>query len=181
MCVCSLQFTLVLRCLNWQCLFKVDTSCGEPGLIKHLEISDIEDVQQEPGSQGGIAYALRDFGHLHCTVWPRICLWSALAVSVGRCWGLWVKDKGFNQSRDAEMLEMQKISLQSSRLKSGADMDLDRRQSTGYEYLCHLQVLQWAFESTWKLFLRRPSSGWRSASRRSCLPPPSWRRGSGTG
>ena len=65
MCVCSLQFTLVLRCLS-VCLFKVDTSCGEPGLIKHLEISDIEDVQQEPGSQGGIAYALRDFGHLHC-------------------------------------------------------------------------------------------------------------------
>ena len=33
-------------------------------------------------------------------------------------------------------------------------MDMDRRQSTGYEYLCHLQVIiQWTFESWQDSFL----------------------------
>ena len=73
---------------------------------------------------------------------------------------------------------------QHSRLKSGVEMDWDRRQSAGYEYLCHLQVIQFnGCEQTISKMcaLRRRSSGWRSASRRSCPPPRNWRRGSGTG
>ena len=41
--------------------------------------------------------------------------------------------------------EMLGVVGQRQRLKSGAEMDMDRRQSTGYEYLCHLQVNQPTF------------------------------------
>ena len=44
---------------------------------------------------------------------------------------------------------------QHSRLKSGVEMDLDRRQSAGYEYLCHLQeAKQWMEECIKKIFIQ---------------------------
>ena len=48
---------------------------------------------------------------------------------------------------------------QHSRLKSGVEMDLDRRQSAGYEYLCHLQVIQFNSMAVNKLFLKCAHSG----------------------
>ena len=48
---------------------------------------------------------------------------------------------------------------QHSRLKSGVEMDWDRRQSAGYEYLCHLQVIQFNSMAVNKLFLKCAHSG----------------------
>ena len=79
-------------------------------MCSQFRISDVENFPQEPGGQGGNAHALRDLGDSHCQG-KRKCLWSALAVLVERCWGLWDKDKGVRQMKitDKDVFRMQNI------------------------------------------------------------------------